>query len=80
MLSWYTRTLMWHWGVAAWNATNAQDGYTALVQAAARGHLDCARHLLDAGADKETKTNVCATVAIFLHVLSTFNLVVCESS
>ena len=36
----------------------AQDGRTALIYAAANGHADCARLLLDAGADKEAKCNV----------------------
>ena len=32
----------------------AQNGDTALIWAAANGHADCARLLLDAGADKNT--------------------------
>ncbi len=35
----------------------AQDGETALMWAA--GHADCARLLLDAGADTEAKDKVC---------------------
>ncbi len=36
----------------------AQDGYTALICAGWHGHLDCARLLLDAGADKNAMANV----------------------
>ena len=36
----------------------AQDGDTALNEAARNGHADCARLLLNAGADKEAKNNV----------------------
>ena len=36
----------------------AQYGGTALIGAARFGHADCARLLLDAGADKEAKDNV----------------------
>jgi hypothetical protein len=35
-----------------------QDGWTALIFAAANGHAPCTRLLLDAGADKNAKTNV----------------------
>ncbi len=35
-----------------------QDGYTALILAVNSQRLDCARLLLDAGADKEAKQNV----------------------
>ncbi len=38
--------------------TCAQSGLTAVMYAAAHGHLDCARLLLDAGADKNAKDNV----------------------
>ena len=40
----------------------AQFGSTALIYAARDGHADCARLLLDAGADKEAKNNVRARV------------------
>jgi hypothetical protein len=40
----------------------AQSGWTALIWAAEKGHADCARLLLDAGADKNAKTNVRACV------------------
>jgi ankyrin repeat protein len=36
----------------------AQDGRTALMRAAGEGHADCARLLLDAGADKNAKSKV----------------------
>ncbi len=38
-----------------------QDGQTALMKASAKGHAECARLLLDAGADKEAKANVRAS-------------------
>ncbi len=41
-----------------WAAAAAQRGNTALICAAENGHADCARLLLDAGADKNAKTNV----------------------
>ncbi len=41
----------------------AQDGWTALIWAAEKGHADCARLLLDSGADKEAKDKVRATSA-----------------
>ena len=37
---------------------HAQDGRTALLWAASEGHLDCARLLLNAGADKDIVNNV----------------------
>jgi hypothetical protein len=37
---------------------HVQDGRTALILAAAFGHADCVRVLLDAGADKNVKSNV----------------------
>ncbi len=47
----------------------AQDGWTALIFAAAQGHADCARLLLDAGADKEAKTtNVRASASVVYGV------------
>ena len=39
----------------------AQGGHTALMEAARHGHADCARLLLDAGADKEAKDCVRAS-------------------
>ena len=38
--------------------SDSQGGWTALSIAAARGRTDCARLLLDAGANKEAKINV----------------------
>ena len=35
-----------------------QQGYTALIFAAARGHTECVRLLIDAGADKDTRDSV----------------------
>ncbi len=40
----------------------AQDGYTALMMAAEWGHADCARLLLDAGADKKATNEVCLSI------------------
>ena len=37
----------------------SQDGWTALILAAANGKEGCVKLLLDAGADKEAKDNVC---------------------
>ena len=39
----------------------AQDERTALIYAARDGHADCARLLLDAGADANAKMNVRAS-------------------
>jgi hypothetical protein len=36
----------------------SQDRDTALMRAAVHGHVDCARLLIDSGADKEAKNNV----------------------
>jgi ankyrin repeat protein len=36
----------------------SQGRWTALIRAAMNSHADCARLLIDAGADKEAKTNV----------------------
>ncbi len=38
--------------------SRVQFGMTALMWAASNGHADCARLLLDAGADKEAKNEV----------------------
>ncbi len=35
-----------------------QGGWTPLIRAARSDHMDCTRVLLEAGADKEAKTNV----------------------
>jgi hypothetical protein len=43
-------------------AAAAQHGWTALMWAAEDGHADCARLLLDAGADKDAKDVVRASV------------------
>jgi ankyrin repeat protein len=39
-------------------AIESQYGWTALIFAADGGHADCARLLIDAGADKEAKDSV----------------------
>jgi ankyrin repeat protein len=36
----------------------SQSERTALIFAASRGHVDCVRLLIDAGADKDAKDNV----------------------
>jgi ankyrin repeat protein len=38
--------------------SDSQRGTTALILAAVNGRADCARLLIDAGADKEAKNNV----------------------
>jgi hypothetical protein len=38
--------------------SNSQDGFTALIRAATSGYAECARLLIDAGADKDAKENV----------------------
>ena len=43
--------------------SNAQEGRTALLWAVFNHQTDCARLLLDAGADKEAKDWVCVLVA-----------------
>ncbi len=40
------------------HACTLQSGLTALIVAARNGHVECARLLLDAGADKEAADNV----------------------
>ena len=42
----------------------SQNGETALIWAAERGHADCVRLLLDAGADKNVKTEVRARAGV----------------
>jgi ankyrin repeat protein len=42
----------------------SQNGFTALICAAENGHADCARLLLDAGADKEVKNLVRASAGV----------------
>ncbi len=42
----------------------AQWGWTALIVAAEKGRADCARLLLDAGADKEAKDKVRASAGV----------------
>ena len=37
---------------------DSQTGWTPLISTAAKGHAECARLLIDAGADKEVKNNV----------------------
>ena len=59
---------MWHGGVGGGHTfwrhigrRRAQNGRTALMCSAEKGHADCMRLLLDAGADKEAKTDVLAS-------------------
>ncbi len=44
----------------------SQFGETTLFCAAANGHVDCARLLLEAGADMETKDSVRVSVPVEL--------------
>ncbi len=55
--------------------SDSQTGWTALMRAAARGHADCARLLIDAGADKDARNNVrvgrcLAPSCLFSHFLT----------
>jgi hypothetical protein len=45
-------------------AAAAQSGNTALILAGYKGHADCARLLLDAGADKNAVDNVRARAGL----------------
>ena len=47
----------------------AQRRYTALIYAAANGHADCARLLLDAGADTYAKNTVRASAGGGVRVI-----------
>ncbi len=47
----------------------AQNGSTALIRAAMKGHADCARLLLDAGADTEANDEVRASAGVGVRVL-----------
>ena len=38
--------------------THTQEGFTALMYAAQKGHTNCLKALLEAGEDKEAKSNV----------------------
>jgi ankyrin repeat protein len=38
--------------------SDSQDGNTALIRAAAKGHANCVRLLIDAGADKDIRNTV----------------------
>ncbi len=49
---------------AAHLGRRTQDGRTALMFAAMEGHADCARLLLDAGADKDAKDIVRASAGV----------------
>ncbi len=45
-----------------------QAGWTALLWAAENGRMDCARLLLDAGADKHATSNVCVKLLVVCPV------------
>ena len=47
----------------------AQHGMTALIWACYKGHADCARLLLDAGADKNAKNEVRARADVRVCVV-----------
>jgi ankyrin repeat protein len=47
-----------------------QLGYTALIFAAAKGHAECVRLLLEGGADKNWSDKVCGTLALFLSSIN----------
>ena len=48
----------YRWRRHIWHTRAAQRGWTALICAAMEGHADCARLLLDAGADKYARNKV----------------------
>jgi ankyrin repeat protein len=52
---------------------DSQDGWTALMWAAAKGHAECVRLLIDVGADKEAQCDVrfgfSVTFFIFLPLI-----------
>ena len=49
----------WRWRcLCDGGISDLQDGNTALMWAAEEGHADCARLLIDSGADKNVKSNV----------------------
>ncbi len=50
------RLVMTH--ILRYHKQRTQDGETALMYAASRGHVDCARLLVGAGADKDARCNV----------------------
>lgn len=58
--------------LVSYSFSSIQDGTTALLYAAMNGHADCARLLLDAGADLETTDVVRGRrIAAFLCVTTT---------
>ena len=61
MLMWCVRSRKCH--------EDSQDGWTALIQASVNGHTDCARLLIEAGADKEAKDNVRAGRVLSLRFM-----------
>ena len=48
----------WYCNFVVVDESDSQTGRTALIEAAASGRADCVRLLIEAGADKEAKTNV----------------------
>ena len=50
--------MRWCWRVIGDGESDAQSGWTALIFAAEKGHVDCARLLIDTGADKDARNNV----------------------
>ncbi len=55
----------------------AQNGNTALIWAGYKGHKECARLLLDAGADKNAKNNVRALVLCDFVLFVLFGGIIC---
>jgi hypothetical protein len=60
-------------GGAVLFGTRAQNGSTALILTAQRGHADCARLLIDAGADANVKDEVRSSV-LFVYRYACFIL------
>ncbi len=55
-------------GAADCGESDSQFGSTALIYAAACGHADCVRLLIDAGADKEATADVRTRSRPMFHI------------
>ncbi len=61
--------LIWRPCAGPFGTKCAQYGRTALIGAAMKGHADCARLLLEAGADTNAKANVRASAGDAYRVM-----------
>ena len=57
--------------------SRAQNRFTALIYASDRGHADCVRLLLDAGADKNAKGPVRASRSLRLAIVTMVSSLLC---